>query len=59
MRFPGASREESRVPEIGKDGAARHREGGEPGGRGKSGVSENVMVKDDLSRDRDGVKRQG
>ena len=45
------------MPEVGEHGAARHR--GEPGGRGKSGVSENVMIKDDLSRDRDGITRQG
>ena len=47
------------MPEIGVHGAARHRECREPGGRGKSGVSENVMVKADLSRNRDGGKRQG
>ena len=47
------------MPEIGEHGAARHRKGEEPGGRGKSGVGRSVMVKDDLSRDRDGVTWQG
>ena len=43
------------MPKIGEHGAARHRVGGHPGGRGESGVGENVMIKDDLSRDGDGV----
>ena len=47
------------MPEIGEHGAARYREGGEPGGRGKSGVGKNVIIKDDLSRDRDGITREG
>ena len=45
------------MPEVGEHRAARHRESGDPGGRGKSGVGENVMIKDDLSRDGDCVTR--
>ena len=61
--MPGASREdhEGREPRA-EDRRARSCETQgrqRANGRGKCGVSENVMVKDDLSRDRDGGKRQG
>ena len=43
------------MPEIGEHGAARHRVGGHPGGRGERRVDENVVIKDDLNWDGDGV----
>ena len=43
------------MSEISEHGAARHRVGGHPGGRGKSRVGENVVVQDDLSGNGGGV----
>ena len=43
------------MPEISEHGAARHRVGGHPGGRGKSRIGQNVVVQNDLSGNGGGV----